>query len=150
VFEPGPNPTEVYGPAIATGVSGRSVVFIDAGSSSTTVLIVAVQGAQAVLGARSSSTEALVEASGASEPPEGRARPAHDGSAPGDGAPAASGTACCAPSASGAGGGAPGAGVTAALSLQFSAFPPDGGAIQDPPTFLVPPGAVVEFLDSPG
>ena len=87
-FDPGPNATETYGSTLA-GFSQRSVVFIDSGTSSTTVLIVTSPGIAAVLGA---STTSEATGSDATEPREGRAGKSatSEGEAPGGHAPT-----CC-------------------------------------------------------
>ena len=108
------------------------------------MLIVASPGIAAVLGA---STTSEATGSDATEPREGRASKSatSEGEAPGGHAPT-----CCGSGASGTSAGVSASGATAALVDHVYSPPPDDGGIQVPPNHLEPPGAVVEFLDSPG
>ena len=99
-------------------------------AGSTTVLILAVQSrAVALLGTETSSrTCRCVRGT------QARAAPPTVSDDAAGGTPAEQGVACGCGAVAGAAGGGAGAGATSALSITFSSSPPDGGAIQDPPT----------------
>jgi hypothetical protein len=147
-FEPGPNPSEVYLTTVGAAGGPDSSSSVLLASAATSVIVVDgsgvwIDGVRTALAARSgpdpkTTAEAHAERRGAP------AAPADD--APPRGPPVVA-------TATGAAGPAPGSaggGPTAALATRASPISPDGGVIQDPPTLLVPPGAVVTLLDTPG
>ncbi len=146
-FEPGPDSTEIYlstngatgGPDASSSLllptSMTSVIVVDADG-------VWINGVRTALGAQTEPEgETTVEAR--VERGHGPAAPADDTSPRGP--PVVTATSGAGPAPGSAGGG-----ITAALAARASPISPDGGEIQDPPTLLEPPGAVVTLLDTPG
>ena len=146
-FEPGPNPSEVYLTTVGAAGGPDSSSSVLLASAATSVIVVDgsgvwIDGVRTALAARSgpdpkTTAEAHAERRGAP------AAPADD--APPRGPPVVTATGAAGPAPGSAGGG-----PTAALATRASPISPDGGVIQDPPTLLVPPGAVVTLLDTPG
>ncbi len=139
----GLNPTETYGNPVLPLDDGSAAPTDLASSSSSTSLI-------ALLGSSASTADASLTATphlGEPSRPVTGDQPSDDGSDD-----ERAGCALCAsPSSAGAGGGpGPGSGGAAAEAFPISASPSDDGEVQDPPTSLEPPGAVVELLDTPG
>ena len=139
-FEPGPESTEIYlstngatggpdgGSSLLSTASTTSVIVVDADG-------VWINGVRAALAAQTGPDgETAVEA---------RVERGHGPAAPADGTPPRGPPVVTATSGAGPAPGSAGGGATAALAARASPISPDGGAIQDPPTILEPPGAVV-------
>jgi hypothetical protein len=146
-FEPGPNPTEIY--LTTTGATGGpdsfSSLLLPAATTSVIVVDASgvwINGVHTALATRTTLTDEMTTEAQV-ERRDGPAAPAND--APPGGPPVCTTTGAASPAP-----GSTGSGVNAALAARASPISSDDGEIQDPPTFLEPPGAVVTLLDTPG
>ena len=146
-FEPGPESTEIYlSTNGATGGPDGSSSLLSTASTTSVIVVDAdgvwINGVHTALAAQTGPEgETAVEA---------RVERGHGPAAPADDTPPRGPPVVTATSGAGPAPGSAGGGATAALAARASPISPDGGEIQDPPTLLEPPGAVVTLLDTPG